>query len=34
MFPKTPPSRQRADLALVERGFFESRAKAQEAIAA
>jgi 23S rRNA (cytidine1920-2'-O)/16S rRNA (cytidine1409-2'-O)-methyltransferase len=27
-------SRQRADLALVERGFFESRAKAQEAIAA
>jgi 23S rRNA (cytidine1920-2'-O)/16S rRNA (cytidine1409-2'-O)-methyltransferase len=27
-------SRQRADLALVERGFFDSRAKAQEAIAA
>jgi 23S rRNA (cytidine1920-2'-O)/16S rRNA (cytidine1409-2'-O)-methyltransferase len=27
-------SQQRADLALVERGFFESRAKAQEAIAA
>jgi 23S rRNA (cytidine1920-2'-O)/16S rRNA (cytidine1409-2'-O)-methyltransferase len=27
-------SRQRADLALVERGFFESRAKAQEAIGA
>ncbi len=27
-------SRQRADVALVERGFFDSRAKAQEAIAA
>jgi 23S rRNA (cytidine1920-2'-O)/16S rRNA (cytidine1409-2'-O)-methyltransferase len=27
-------ARQRADIALVERGFFESRAKAQEAIAA
>ncbi len=34
MFPKTPTPRQRADLALVERGFFESRVKAQEAIAA
>jgi 23S rRNA (cytidine1920-2'-O)/16S rRNA (cytidine1409-2'-O)-methyltransferase len=34
VFQKTPTSRQRADLALVERGFFESRAKAQEAIAA
>ncbi|MGL4446093.1 MAG: TlyA family rRNA (cytidine-2'-O)-methyltransferase, partial [Alsobacter sp.] len=26
--------RKRADVALVERGFFESRARAQEAIAA
>jgi 23S rRNA (cytidine1920-2'-O)/16S rRNA (cytidine1409-2'-O)-methyltransferase len=34
MLPRTPHSEQRADLALVERGFFESRAKAQEAIAA
>jgi 23S rRNA (cytidine1920-2'-O)/16S rRNA (cytidine1409-2'-O)-methyltransferase len=46
MSPRPPPFRaaapmlrarmtaQRADIALVERGFFESRAKAQEAIAA
>jgi 23S rRNA (cytidine1920-2'-O)/16S rRNA (cytidine1409-2'-O)-methyltransferase len=34
-YPKEAVSlAQRADLALVERGFFESRAKAQEAIAA
>ncbi|WP_406857447.1 TlyA family RNA methyltransferase [Alsobacter sp. KACC 23698] len=33
--PTEPPAApRRADLALVERGFFESRAKAQEAIAA
>ena len=31
---ETGPVRQRADLALVERRFFESRAKAQEAISA
>lgn len=30
----TPPPRRRADLLLVERGLFESRAKAQAAIAA
>ncbi len=34
MLPRTPHAPRRADLALVERGFFESRAKAQEAIAA
>ena len=31
---KAPPSRRRADVLLVERGLFESRAKAQAAIAA
>jgi 23S rRNA (cytidine1920-2'-O)/16S rRNA (cytidine1409-2'-O)-methyltransferase len=31
---RSPPSRKRADLVLVERGFFESRARAQAAIEA
>jgi 23S rRNA (cytidine1920-2'-O)/16S rRNA (cytidine1409-2'-O)-methyltransferase len=34
MSKASPPSRQRADLLLVERGFYASRARAQEAIAA
>ncbi len=32
--PGTPPSRKRADMLLVERGLFESRARAQAAIEA
>ena len=32
--PYMPPPRKRADVVLVERGLFESRAKAQAAIAA
>jgi 23S rRNA (cytidine1920-2'-O)/16S rRNA (cytidine1409-2'-O)-methyltransferase len=32
--PASPPARKRADVALVERGLFESRARAQAAIAA